>query len=184
MGKKIIYNGIEKECHHCHIIKPLEEFHKGNSLGRRQPNCKICQKLKYDTPERLRKITEYKRNKRHTDEAYRLADNENTRLNLKKHIENCLFRAARHRAKYRNLEFTITLEDIVIPKICPLLEIELKKEDWKASDNSYSLDRIDNTKGYIKGNVWVISRKANLIKNNASLADLEKIIKNLKNKLQ
>jgi hypothetical protein len=47
-------------------------------------------------------------------------------------------------------------------------------------DNSYSLDRIDSNKGYVKGNVWVISRRANVIKNNATLEELELLTNNLK----
>ena len=46
----------------------------------------------------------------------------------------------------------------------------------KTEDNSYSLDRIDSTKGYIKGNVWIISKRANVIKNNATLEELELLL--------
>ena len=41
-----------------------------------------------------------------------------------------------------------------------------------------SLDRIDSSKGYVKDNIWVISHKANSIKNNATLTELKLIIKN------
>jgi len=44
------------------------------------------------------------------------------------------------------------------------------------------LDRIDNNKGYIKDNVWVISRKANTIKNNASLEELKALVAALESK--
>ena len=54
---------------------------------------------------------------------------------------------------------------------------------YNKSDNSYSLDRIDSNKGYIKGNVWIISNRANTIKNNASLEELELLMSNLKKKL-
>ena len=82
-----------------------------------------------------------------------------------------LLNAARNRAKSKNLEFDITKEDIIIPKYCPLLNIELSV--YGNSDNSPSLDRIDNRKGYIKGNIWVISFKANRMKNTANPQELK-----------
>lgn len=38
--------------------------------------------------------------------------------------------------------------------------------------NAASLDRIDNSKGYVRGNVMVISLRANAIKNNATAEEL------------
>lgn len=90
--------------------------------------------------------------------------------------------AAKGRAKRDGVDFNITTEDIIIPKYCPLLGVELTnghgKGGWKI--NSASLDRIDSTKGYIKGNVWVISFRANAIKHNATIEELERIILALK----
>jgi len=82
--------------------------------------------------------------------------------------EVVLWRNAKARAKARNLEFAIDYDDIQIPEICPYLKIPFSK----GTEYAPSLDRIDNTKGYIKGNVEVISRKANAMKNSASTAEL------------
>jgi hypothetical protein len=41
---------------------------------------------------------------------------------------------------------------------------------------SPSLDRIDPSQGYIKGNVVVISHKANRLKNDAGLAELRALV--------
>ena len=41
-----------------------------------------------------------------------------------------------------------------------------------SKSNSPSIDRLDNTKGYVKGNVWVISTLANNMKNSAGFKDL------------
>lgn len=81
--------------------------------------------------------------------------------------------AARHRAKTAGMEFNIEREDIKIPKYCPLLGVELKVADGQkvVKYNSPSLDRIDSSKGYIKGNVWVISMKANSMKSNSSFEE-------------
>ena len=79
-----------------------------------------------------------------------------------------LYRAAKRRAKNKLLEFSITLEDIVVTESCPILQIPLIVGQDKIHDSSPSLDRIDNSKGYISGNVQVISNLANRMKNSAS----------------
>lgn len=93
--------------------------------------------------------------------------------------EYYLFVAAKHRAKAKNLEFNIEITDIKIPDKCPLLEIPLKVNEDRIRHNSMSLDRIDNSKGYVKGNVWVISVRANTVKNNASIEELNMLVTNL-----
>jgi len=45
-----------------------------------------------------------------------------------------------------------------------------------AGDNSPTLDRIDNTKGYTKDNIIIVSFKANTIKNSATIEELEKVL--------
>lgn len=87
---------------------------------------------------------------------------------------------ARKRAKEKKLDFNIELSDITLPEICPLLNIPIFVSDLKLGPNSPSLDRIDSTKGYIKGNVMVISYKANTAKGNLSIAELELLVSNLK----
>ncbi len=75
---------------------------------------------------------------------------------------------AKRRAKKFNLDFNINTGDIIIPKVCPVLGIPLFIGNGKICDNSPTLDRIDNTKGYVKGNVMVISFKANSLKKNGT----------------
>lgn len=72
---------------------------------------------------------------------------------------------ARQRAAEVGLEFDITLTDIIIPKYCPILGLPLPA-------SKPSLDRIDNTRGYVLGNVHVISWRANNLKRTATLAEL------------
>lgn len=95
--------------------------------------------------------------------------------------EKRLLYNAKNRAKEQGFSFDLTLEDIVIPESCPLLDIKLERNTGgkSASDFSPSLDRIDSSKGYIKGNVWVISYRANKIKNNATPQELLQIASKL-----
>ena len=91
-------------------------------------------------------------------------------------IEKVLFNNAKMRAKAAGIEFSIQLADIVVPKFCPALGIELKVATEHAKDNSPSLDRIDCAKGYVPGNVAVISHKANTIKSNAGLSEIKLVL--------
>lgn len=88
--------------------------------------------------------------------------------------ESKMLRRAKSRAKEKSLEFNISIDDIFIPKECPILKIPLisKKGRPGCFDSSPSLDRIDPEKGYIKGNIMVISSLANVMKNNASVKNL------------
>ena len=79
------------------------------------------------------------------------------------------------RAKKFGIPFSLTVADIVIPEICPVLGIPLRIADGVSDDYSPELDRIVPAVGYVSGNVLVISRRANRIKNNATLEELQKI---------
>lgn len=86
---------------------------------------------------------------------------------------------ARGRARKKGIEFTITAEDITpIPKFCPILGIPLVRNlgGKTGNDNSPSIDRIDPTKGYVPGNVQVVSHKANWIKGSATLEELRELV--------
>ena len=86
---------------------------------------------------------------------------------------------AKRRALLKNLEFNLEMSDIIIPKVCPILEVNLVIGTKGNYEYSPSLDRIDNTKGYIKGNIQVISKKANSMKNSASIEELKKFCANV-----
>lgn len=87
-----------------------------------------------------------------------------------------IFLRTRLRAKKNGTPFNLDISDIIIPKVCPVLGIELISNVGRGhTDNSPSLDRIINELGYIKGNIQIISYKANAMKRNASMEDLIKL---------
>lgn len=99
------------------------------------------------------------------------------------HIKNpahVMVQAAKVRAKKKGLVFNITYRDIKIPTHCPILGIKLEVANNIHNDGSPTLDRINNNLGYTLGNIQVISFKANTIKNNATIEELEKIINYMK----
>lgn len=94
--------------------------------------------------------------------------------------ENVLLYGARERAKRRQIECTITVDDIVIPELCPVFGSPLIKNAGRGpGDNSPTLDRRDPRKGYTPDNIWVISAKANRIKNDATIEELKLVLEAL-----
>jgi hypothetical protein len=92
-----------------------------------------------------------------------------------------LCKNARIRGRERGLEATIRVADLEWPKRCPVLGIELDytpRGEGRTSNNpaNPTLDRLDNTKGYVPGNVFVISMRANTIKNNATWQELHAVM--------
>jgi hypothetical protein len=93
-----------------------------------------------------------------------------------------MLRAAAHRAKTKGLEFSLELQDIVIPELCPVLGLPLFRGNGSGGmcQNSPTLDRINPALGYVKSNVEVVSWRANRIKSDATLEELESIVRHLR----
>jgi hypothetical protein len=123
-----------------------------------------------------------KNNKEKRSEQNKIYYGKSRKVRFTENPQYYLWYVARTRSRQKGTEFTITEQDVIIPELCPILDIPLTKGDGYLP-NSMSLDRVDNTKGYIPGNVRVISRKANLMKSSLTLDILEKLIKYIKNEI-
>ena len=111
-------------------------------------------------------------------EHFRSLDAEWINKNLERHM---LIRS-RRTAKLRGWDFNLELSDIVIPETCPILGCKLERRtdgSRRKSPGTPSLDRIDSSLGYVKGNVWVISWRANAVKTDASLDELRLLVTGL-----
>lgn len=88
--------------------------------------------------------------------------------------QTSMINACKRRAKKRGLEATLKREDVYFPKYCPVLNIKLEhgRGNWETSPN---IDRIDNTKGYTKDNIIVVSGLANNIKSSATPDQIYKV---------
>lgn len=89
--------------------------------------------------------------------------------------------AAKSRAKERNLPYDKDLSKLLLPDFCPVLGIKLNYE--RRSHNrrgplpdSPSLDRIVPERGYVLTNLRVISWRANLLKRDASVDEVKRIL--------
>ena len=87
--------------------------------------------------------------------------------------EYLIWYRAKQNAKTSGRDFDLEIEDIIIPTHCPYLGVELiyDVKDYN-SPNYYSIDRKDSSKGYVKGNIQVISHLANTMKNNSTVEEL------------
>lgn len=85
----------------------------------------------------------------------------------KKSVEARLLGWAKSRAQKKGVEFSLKISDIVIPDICPILGTPMA---------SPSLDRTDPKKGYVRGNVKVVSHRGNMLKSNATPEEAKKVL--------
>jgi hypothetical protein len=95
-------------------------------------------------------------------------------------IRGYIIRNTKFMSKRRNIVFNLHYTDFELPEYCPILNIKLEYgSGYNANSyNHATLDRIDNSKGYIKNNIMIISRLANAMKNEASFKQLEYFINN------
>ena len=90
-----------------------------------------------------------------------------------------LFNQLKASAKKRNISFQLTPNDLNVltfPITCPVLGIALRFNRGAPKDDSYSIDRIDSTLGYEPDNIVVVSNRVNILKRDASLDELKKIV--------
>jgi hypothetical protein len=113
--------------------------------------------------------------------TYKEKKSRQMRKRRKKFPHLTLLCLAKQRAKANGLPFNLSAEDIVIPRLCPVLGCRLKHgKDKRPIEQSPTLDRIVPSRGYVKGNVIVISSLANRIKSTANWRQILSVGKWLK----
>lgn len=89
--------------------------------------------------------------------------------------------AIRHRCKQKGIPFNLEYDDLTIPAKCPILGVDLLQgwgeSNLNAAFNSPSVDKIIPSLGYIKGNTQVISNRANIMKNDATIDNIRALLK-------
>ncbi len=83
-----------------------------------------------------------------------------------------LLQVARKRAKESGPQFEIVADALLpLPTHCPVFGTRLRYGGKGFDPNAASIDRLDSTLGYVRGNVAIISRRANMIKNDGTAAE-------------
>jgi hypothetical protein len=134
---------MDKYCSGCATHKPFSGFSKNRVMKDGYANwCKACLKSLWQKPENLLRRKER-----------RLVNYANT-----------LYVETKSRARLSNIEFNLDKEDITIPDVCPVLGIPLIVSLHGRTNNTPTVDKIIPSKGYVKGNVKVVSWLVNNIK--------------------
>lgn len=96
-----------------------------------------------------------------------------------KNAAKVMLERARRRANRDGVEFDLDTAFVaaITPLFCPVFGVPLTLAEGAAGPNSPSLDRKDPSKGYVQGNVQVISNKANMMKQNATEDELKQFAK-------
>jgi hypothetical protein len=183
-----------KKCIKCEITKPLETgfypIKHSNGKTYYTSKCRSCK-----AKDCLDYVLEYKRTHKDKSRAWDKKQKDKIYADPVKHEHSkrlkresnyrcfihVLWKRAKERAIKKNLEFTVVEESIIVPEICPLLNIPIFLGTRSNYQNSPSLDRVDNTLGYVEGNVRVISNLANTMKNCATKELLLEFCKNIPN---
>lgn len=193
---------VTKMCTKCSVVKELGDFynHRGTLDGKTE-QCASCMLKKHkeyrqtDNFKKRIKSLEFKQkekerkrgNVKYFETHQRWCNNNKNKINeySRRHdaslrenqIKYLLQRSAKN-AKAANLEFSLSEKDLIIPEVCPLLGLKL---DFHSKNRDYlpSVDRINSSKGYIPGNVMVMSMLANRMKNSATIEQLKEFAKNV-----
>lgn len=170
-------------CRTCGDLRPEGEYSrtKRSGIDRR---CKACNSKRgraYNARPEIRERQRLQDAERRSDpavrEAYRVYSLEYARTRVTN--EHRLLGSAKSRARKLNVPFSLELSDIVIPERCPLLDVPIVRGKGKLHAQSPSLDRIDPRLGYVPGNVWVVSYRANAIKQDATPDELAALTRRL-----
>jgi len=89
-----------------------------------------------------------------------------------------ILNAARFRAKSNGLTFNLDIDDIKIPEVCPVLGIPLDSFTGSSVGGgaNVSIDRDNPKLGYVKGNVVIMSWRANRLKCDGTLEEFRKLL--------
>jgi hypothetical protein len=163
-----------------------EEYNKEYYKKNKRKIQKLQARWRENNQEYVRKTSAewYSKNKQHVKEYVKRTKKTRDKVfarRRKNHPETFLLTWARQRANRFSLPFNLTIADIFVPKFCPVLGLKLKTGK-RGNPTSPSLDRIKPWLGYVKGNVAVISRRANFLKNDATLEELQALVKYLQEK--
>lgn len=170
-------------CAACKQVKQETKFYSASGTYRgRQYSCGTCQaayvkSIRDKNPEKAREDVR----------RWQKANPEKKKLSYRQWYDSkadqttLLLKNVKCRAKKKGMEFDLTLADIKIPSVCPVLGIPIAHSRERNAPTSPSIDRFDNTRGYTKDNIRIISCRANVLKSDATLEEMEAVVQYMRN---
>lgn len=184
---------MNKICIKCGKSKNELDFHFKNKKNNIRDNrCKQCEKIRHSNfknnivLQKTHKQCSRCKNIKAIDNFYKYNKNKD---GYKIYCKDChtdkynlelrFHRRIKRRAKIKGIEYNLKKTDYKFPEYCPILSVKLNYYSSDFDKYSASVDRLDNSKGYIPGNIRIISRLANIMKNSATLEELTNFSKNI-----
>lgn len=171
--QKTLKDSGRVDCGNCNKVKSVSPYYKTRCV-----ECGQIAKDKMDAKKAETKLRQADRKAKHKEEVARRAA-ERTSMDPTEYKRRSAIRGAAKRAQERGLEFDLVYEDLVYPTHCPVLGIELEN-DTSDRNTSPALDRFDNDKGYTMDNVRIISGRANDLKKDGTVEEIEAILEYMK----
>lgn len=140
---------LTKICTKCNVEKSVIMYSKWRTV------CKKCAGIS---------VNEYRKRNPEACKARRKRYNSTAHTDLKVYAKFMVWEK-RRKCKKLGIAFNLTVEDVIVPAYCPVLGIEIKRGN---TDNAASIDRIKPNRGYVKGNIIIVSKLANQIRTNAT----------------
>lgn len=170
---------IKHICAHCKVEKYGDQFPVSlHSYTTIYSTCKQCISTERATPEYLAIRYKWRNEKIQRNEVeFRKKEREDAIRRHKEDPRIRILQLAKTRAKKKGIEYNLVKEDLIIPEVSPVLGIPIIIGTKGNYEQSPSLDKIDNSKGYVVGNIQVISKKANSMKNSGTPEELKALAK-------
>ncbi len=168
-----------KECTKCGVSKNSSEFFRATKeKSGLKSRCKLCEKV--DAQERIDRDPEHHK-------AMMLKSYHKRRIEvIAEDPSFFIWRRTKISAKNRGLDFNLEPSDIRIPAVCPVYGMPLVIADKRGDErigphleNVATIDRVDPARGYVKGNVQIVSFKANRLKSDCTPEHFRKMIANV-----
>lgn len=156
--------------------------YRGRKVFRSARTSDVAEAEAFEDQLRKEIASKYKNALNREEVSYRLIENDDWKRRKLAQVKA--------RSVQAGYQFNLSIDDFDLPSHCPILGhvlvyrdtscpvASVQKNRWDLGPqgmNTPTMDRIDSSKGYVKGNVHIISGRANTLKRDATTTELRRI---------